>query len=278
MQRPNAPSHAPPCVLTIAGSDSGGGAGIQADLHTFAAFATHGLSAITAITAQNTCAVEALHMVPTHMLRAQLDALFEDFPITAVKTGMLGTAAIARVLAAALDTHRPPYVVLDPVLIATTGGKLSRAGLTPAVRRHLLPRATVVTPNIPEAEDLVGMTIDDREAMRTAAQRLRELGAPAVLLKGGHLPAGSEVHDLLLDGEREYWFSNERIDAEGHGTGCTLASALAANLALGKTLPEATGIAIDYVHRALSHGYKPGKGNIRVLEFRVASRNPETKL
>lgn len=270
MQRINAASPAPPCVLTIAGSDSGGGAGIQADLHAFAAFGTHGLSAITAITAQNTRAVEALHMVPTRMLRAQLDALFDDFPIAAVKTGMLGTAAIARTLATAIDRYRPAFVVLDPVLIATTGGKLSHAGLTPAVRRHLLPRATVVTPNIPEAEELLGMTITDRDAMGAAAARLHALGAPAVLLKGGHLPGGGMVHDLLFDGQREHWYSNPRIAAEGHGTGCTLASALAAGLALGHTLPDAARIAIDYVHRALAGGFQPGKGDIRVLDFHTA--------
>jgi hydroxymethylpyrimidine/phosphomethylpyrimidine kinase len=261
----------PPAVLTIAGSDSGGGAGIQADLDTLSAHGVHGLTAITAVTAQNTRAVIAIQPLPTRIVRAQIDAIFKDFRVSAIKIGMLATAEIVRTVAAALDRHRGAPVVLDPVLVATTGARLSRGDLAAPLRRHLLARADLVTPNVPEAETLLGRRVKDAADLPAAAAALIELGARAVLLKGGHL-RGRRVSDLLLtaDGEAR-WFHHARIDAEGHGTGCTLASAITANLALGDALPIAVARAIDYVHRALAEGYRPGGGRVRVLRHDVAT-------
>jgi hydroxymethylpyrimidine/phosphomethylpyrimidine kinase len=262
----------PPAALTIAGSDSGGGAGIQADLRTFAAHGIHGLCAITAVTAQNTRAVTAIAPMSPRVVEAQLDAVFSDFDIRAVKIGMLATPAIVRAVAQALAKRRRVPVVLDPVLVATTGGRLATADLAPALRRHLLERADLVTPNVPEAESLLGRRLRTAEHLAAAADDLLGLGARAVLLKGGHLP-GARVRDLLAlaDGTRR-WFGHARIDAEGHGTGCTLSAAIAANLALGDPMETAVRHAVDYVHRALAAGYEPGKGKLRVLEHRARTR------
>ena len=261
----------PTCVLTIAGSDSGGGAGIQADLRTFAAFGLHGVSAITAVTAQNTRTVSRIAPLAPAMVRAQIDALFDDFAIGAVKIGMLATAAIVRAVAAALARRRVP-VVLDPVLVATTGARLARGDLAGPIRRHLLARADLVTPNVPEAETLLGKRIRTPADLPGAASDLIALGSRAVLLKGGHLE-GSRVSDLLLTSaglQRE--FTHARIRTEGHGTGCTLSSAIAARLALGDALDVAVGTGIDYVHCALARGYRPGRGRVRVLDHGATSR------
>ncbi len=255
----------PPIALTIAGSDSGGGAGIQADLRTFAAYGVHGLSAITALTAQNTLGVDAVHEAPRAILRAQLEAVFADFRIGAVKIGMLASPAIAREVASVLNTHPGVPVVLDPVLIATTGAALARDNLTQAMRRHLFARADLLTPNLPEAETLLGRRIAKRTDMLAAALDLRAQGVRAVLLKGGHL-AGSEVTDLLLDDDGEHWFHQRRIRGESHGTGCSLASAIAAGLACGQPLAVAVEEGIRFVHEALAGGYRPGRGNLRVLD------------
>ncbi len=262
----------PPAVLTIAGSDSGGGAGIEADLRTFAAHGVHGLCAITAVTAQNTRAVSAVEPMPPRLVEAQLDAVFGDFDVRAVKIGMLATPAIVRAVAGALARRPPVPVVLDPVLIATTGGRLSVTDLGPALRRHLLKRADLVTPNVPEAESLLGRRLRSADDLPAAAGDLFALGTRAVLLKGGHL-TGARVRDLLAlaDGTLQ-WFSHARIDAEGHGTGCTLSAAIAANLALGASMQDSALHAIGYVHRALAAGYEPGKGRLRVLEHRVRTR------
>ncbi|MEZ5461464.1 bifunctional hydroxymethylpyrimidine kinase/phosphomethylpyrimidine kinase, partial [Dokdonella sp.] len=209
-------------ALTIAGSDSGGGAGIQADLRTFAAFGVHGTSAITAVTAQNTCAVNDLQMLPARIIRAQIDAVLNDFPVSAIKIGMLGTATNARCVAESLDRHRHVPVIVDPVLVATSGANLARGRLVAAIRQHLVGRADLLTPNLPEAEQLLGRTLDSRDSLLEAALELHQLGAAAVLLKGGHL-AGSQVHDVLVSKRGARWFSHSRIKAEGHGTGCTLA-------------------------------------------------------
>lgn len=259
---------APPAVLTIAGSDSGGGAGIQADLATFSAFGTHGLCAITAITAQNTRAVTGIQQVSARLLRGQIDAVFADFRVAAVKIGMLGTTTAARLVGQALAAHPRVPVVLDPVMIATSGAPLAAANIVAALRRHLLARATLVTPNLPEAERLLDRTIRDRAGMRQAAHDLRALGCPAVLLKGGHRP-GRQVADLLLDASGEHWFEHPRLPGEGHGTGCTLAAAAAAGLARGQPLATAVADAIDYVHRALRGGYRPGRGPLVVLDHAV---------
>ncbi len=262
----------PPVALTIAGSDSGGGAGIQADLRTFAAHGVHGLCAITAVTAQNTRAVTAIEPMRPRIVEAQLDAVFSDFDVRAVKLGMLATPAIVRAVAGALARRPRVPVVLDPVLVATTGGRLSTGDLAPALRHHLLNRADLVTPNVPEAESLLGRRLRTADELPDAAAALLAMGSRAVLLKGGHLK-GRRVRDLLAlpDGTLR-WFEHARIDAEGHGTGCTLSAAIASNLALGDSIENAVRRAIDYVHRAMTAGYEPGKGKLRVLAHRVRTR------
>jgi len=254
-----------PSVLTIAGSDSGGGAGIQADLKTFAAHGLHGLSALAALTAQNTRAVTAVHVPPPAFLRAQLDACFDDFDVRAVKIGMLASARVIHAVADALEHWRPRHVVLDPVMVASSGARLLQPAALKALRERLLPLAGVVTPNIPEAELLLGRPIADDEAAVAALAGLRALGAKAVLLKGGHLP-GPRVIDRLHDGRRLHAFVHDRLALEGHGTGCTLASAVAANLCLGQRLAAACAEAADYVNGALRGGYRPGRGPLVVLD------------
>jgi hydroxymethylpyrimidine/phosphomethylpyrimidine kinase len=255
----------PLCALTIAGSDSGGGAGIQADLKTFAAHGVHGLSAIAALTAQNTRGVGAVHVPPVVFLRAQIDTCFEDFRIGAVKLGMLANARVIHAVADALEHYRPGHIVLDPVMVASSGAKLLADAALDALRERLIPLATVITPNIPEAELLLGHPIGDSDQADAALVELLALDARAVLLKGGHLQ-GREMTDRLDDGSHLYEFVHSRLNVEGHGTGCTLASAIAANLCLGKTLPEACALATDYVHGALANAYRPGKGKVAVLD------------
>jgi hydroxymethylpyrimidine/phosphomethylpyrimidine kinase len=264
----------PPTVLTIAGSDSGGGAGIQADLHTFAAHGVHGLCAITAVTAQNTRSVAAIQPLSPRMVRAQLDAVFADFRVRVVKIGMLATPGIVRAVAAELQRRPRLQVVLDPVLVATTGARLASGNLVGPLRRHLLARSDLLTPNIPEAESLLGRRLRDTAGMLGAAADLIDLGARAVLLKGGHL-TGRRVSDLLLTRDGAHWFHHARLRGEGHGTGCTLASAVAANLALGDSLTVAVGKAVTYVHRALAGGYRPGRGRLRVLDHLIGFRSRE---
>ncbi len=259
-----------PTALTIAGSDSGGGAGIQADLRTFAAFGVHGTSAITALTAQNTRGVDAIHTAPTAFLRAQIEAVLGDFRVGAAKLGMLATPAIAQAVAGVLATRPRLPVVLDPVLVATTGARLGTQALVAGLRRRLLPLATLVTPNIPEAEALLGHRIASRDAMPGAARALRDAGARAVLLKGGHL-RGSEVSDLLLTADGEHWFHQRRRRGEFHGTGCSLSAAVAAGLALGRPLEDAVEAAIHFVQQAIVAGYRPGKGALLVLDHLAAA-------
>lgn len=261
----------PPIALTIAGSDSGGGAGIQADLNTFAAFRVHGLSVITAVTAQNTRSVTAIFEMPRTILRAQLDAVFADFRIGAIKIGMLASARLAREVGTVLQLHPRIPVILDPVLVATTGADLAKSGLIAALKKHLLPRAGLLTPNIPEAERLLGRPIDSTDDMRAAAAALLEQGARAVLLKGGHRK-GDEISDLLLTPRVERWFRARRIRGENHGTGCSLAAAIAAGLACGRPLEQAVEEAIGFVQTALAAGYRPGRGALRVLDHRAASQ------
>jgi hydroxymethylpyrimidine/phosphomethylpyrimidine kinase len=256
----------PPSALTIAGSDSGGGAGIQADLKTFAAHGVHGLSAIAALTAQHTRGVTAVHVPPAGFLRAQIDACFDDFAIGAVKLGMLANAEVIHAVADALETYRPRFVVLDPVMVATSGAKLLEDDALDALRTRLLPLASIVTPNIPEAELLAGLRIVDGDSATRAMDALRAMGASAALLKGGHLDEGDEVVDRYDDGHATTAFIHDRLDLEAHGTGCTLASAIAANLCLGLSMPEAARAASDYVGRALHLGYRPGRGDIVVLD------------
>lgn len=255
----------PPSVLTIAGSDSGGGAGVQADLKTFAAHRVHGLSAIAALTAQNTRSVTAVHVPPTSFLRDQLDALTADFALGAVKIGMLASAGVISAVADWLREQPGLPVVLDPVMIASSGASLLQTDALRALRERLLPLASVLTPNLPEAEALLGRRIDAAAAMDAAARELQQLVGGAVLLKGGHLRDAVLV-DVFFDGDATLHFEHARLPLEGHGTGCTLASAIAARLARGATLAAACRGACDYVHGALRHGYRPGLGPVAVLD------------
>lgn len=253
-------------TLTIAGSDSGGGAGIQADLKTFAAHGVHGLSAIAALTAQHTRGVTAVNIPPQDFLRAQIDACFDDFDIRAVKLGMLANAEVIQTVADSLLHYSPAFIVLDPVMVATSGAKLLEDQALDALRTELLPMASVITPNLPEAELLLGHAIPDLAAMRAATQELLALGARSVFLKGGHLQDQGDVVDLFADADGIRETRHLRLDIEAHGTGCTLASAIAANLCLGISLVDACRRASDYVHAALQKGYRPGRGDIVVLD------------
>lgn len=260
-------------VLSIAGSDSGGGAGIQADLKTLSALGCYGMTAITAITAQNTQGVRAIHGIPAQMLRAQIDAVLEDIGADAVKIGMLHDPEVVRVVVEAIKRHRLQQVVLDPVMVATSGDRLMAAETVHVLVHELFPLATVITPNLDEAALLLNRTIDGAEALDAAATALLALGAPAVLLKGGHLP-GDTVMDVLAlaDGTRLRLQSPRIVTHNGHGTGCTLSSAIAAHLALGLPLPQAVEQARAYIlgaiaaganvhtghgHGPLNHGYAP---------------------
>ena len=259
-------------ALTIAGSDSGGGAGIQADLKTFAAHRVHGLSAIAALTAQHTRGVTAVHVPDTAFLQAQVEACFDDFDIRVVKLGMLATAGVIEAVAGMLAAHGAVPVVLDPVMVATSGAKLLADDALDALRTQLLPLAAIVTPNLPEAELLLGESIGDVAEMHRACAALRERGAQAVLLKGGHLLGGDVVVDVFADARGVAEIRHPRLAIEAHGTGCTLASAIAARLALGDALEAACVAASDYVHRALASGYRPGRSDILVLDHFGAAR------
>jgi hydroxymethylpyrimidine/phosphomethylpyrimidine kinase len=249
-------------ALTIAGSDSSGGAGIQADLKTFAAHGIYGVSAITAVTAQNTHGVTAILALPPAIVAAQIDAVATDFPVAATKIGMLANAAIIDAVADALTRHRCGHVVLDPVMIASRGGVLlDEAGII-ALRDRLLPRVSVVTPNTTEARVLTGLPVDSIDEMRDAARALVSMGAGAAIVTGGHLD-GPAV-DVLFDGHLLIELSGARLDTRHtHGTGCSFASALAARLALGDSLADAFRSAKDYIARAivqapgLGHGHGP---------------------
>jgi len=244
-----------PRLLTIAGSDSGGGAGIQADLKTFSALGCFGMTAITALTAQNTTGVRAIHGVPPEMLTDQIDAVLQDIGVDAVKIGMLHSPEIVQVVASAIDRHALPHVVLDPVMVATSGAVLIDSPAITALVRELFGRVVLITPNLDEASLLVGRTLASEADMKTAAQELLAKGAKAVLIKGGHL-AGDMVSDLLqLAGAAPHWMRAPRIaTANTHGTGCTLSSAIAAHLALGLSLVDAVEAARHYVRGALAAG------------------------
>jgi hydroxymethylpyrimidine/phosphomethylpyrimidine kinase len=253
-----------PRLLTIAGSDSGGGAGIQADLKTFAAHGGYGMSVIAALTAQNTREVRAVHEVPAAIVAAQIDAVLEDIGVDAVKIGMLASAGIIRAVADRLRVHLKGTgvpIVLDPVMIAKSGARLLREDAVEALKAELLPLATLVTPNLPELETLTGLPAGNKgneEERLRAARALAALG-PAVLAKGGHAE-GEEVVDLLLEGDRVHRFAHPRLrTASTHGTGCTLSSAIAARLGAGEELPRAVEGAIAYLSGALAAAYPLGK-------------------
>ena len=251
-------------VLTIAGSDSGGGAGIQADLKTFAALGCYGMTALTALTAQNTVGVQAIHAVPPSFLKAQLQSVLDDIGVDAIKIGMLHAPDIVEVVAWAIDQYRPAHVVLDPVMVATSGDRLIAQETVAVLVRELFPRASLITPNLDEAEWLLGRSIDGASALPGAAQALLDMGARAVLLKGGHL-AGDEVVDWLqVPGQSGVRLASARIDSPNvHGTGCTLSSAIAAHLALGHDLPTAVGLARQFILGAIAAGasFRLGHGH-----------------
>jgi hydroxymethylpyrimidine/phosphomethylpyrimidine kinase len=250
-----------PAALTIAGSDSGGGAGIQADLKTFAAHGVYGTCAITALTAQNTLGVTGIHLVPDDFVTAQIEAVAADFGCQAVKTGMLGTAAIVEAVAAAVASFDLPNLVVDPVMVAKSGDHLLDEEAVHAVRWTLLRLARVVTPNIPEAEVLAKMSIRSVDDMRESARRIATFKPGAVVIKGGHL-AGPEVVDLLLEQGEFREFVGPRVQGPNtHGTGCTFAAAIAAHLARGAALKDAVRDAKAYVAGAMHPGIPLGGGH-----------------
>ena len=250
-----------PSVLIIAGSDSSAGAGIQADLKTCAALGVYATTAVTAVTAQNTVGVTTVHELPPDIVAAQIDAVVTDIRPDAVKTGMLANAAIIEVVAAKIREHALPNVIVDPVMVAKGGARLLHPQATAAFRSLLLPLALVATPNIPEAEKLVGHSVHSEEDIREAERAIHDMGARNVVITGGHRK-GAMATDILFDGHDFHEFSAPRLDTTtAHGTGCTFASAIAAHLALEQTVIEATGHAKEYVTEALRHAQPLGHGH-----------------
>jgi len=253
-------------ALTIAGSDSGGGAGLQADLKTFAAYGIYGTSALTAVTAQNTSGVVAIAPMSADFVTSQIEAVAGDIPIDVTKIGMLATIAIVEAVAAAIEDLDLPLVVVDPVMVSSTGERLLESDAVQALRRELFPLARVVTPNIPEAEALSGRHIRSDTDARDAARRIQDMGPRAVIITGGHarIPnPDSRITDLLLDGDEWSEFDGERIASPPlHGTGCTYASAVAAGLALGRSLSDAARDAQQFVVGAIRHAKPVGRGRI----------------
>lgn len=244
-----------PTVLTIAGSDSGGGAGIQADLKTIAALGAYGTSAITALTAQNTQGVRAIHPVPPAFLQEQLEAVFEDITIDAVKIGMINTVEVALVVAHALDRFKPGFVVFDPVMVSTSGSKLIQDETVAVLWEELFPRADLITPNLDEAEILIGGKIRTPATMKGAAIQMVEKGCKAVLLKGGHLVAPTIYDVLAQKGQQPLILESDYIESRNvHGTGCTLSSAIATYLARGYSLAESIIFSKDYIAGAIREG------------------------
>lgn len=247
-------------ALTIAGSDSGGGAGIQADLKTFQRFGVFGTSAITAITAQNTRGVTKWEALSPEMVRAQIDAVAIDLMPGAIKSGMLGNAAVASALAMSIRDYSFRNYVLDPVMVATSGDPLFEQDAIDVIRDQLVPRASLVTPNLDEAAILIGEKIEDEDGMAHAAEMIvNDMGAQAVLIKGGHLESGDRVLDILYDGDVRTFRGRRIATTNTHGTGCTLSAAITAQLANGESLHAAVRRAIDYVHNAIATA--PGLGS-----------------
>lgn len=254
---PDRPSARPRSVLTIAGSDSGGGAGIAADLRTFQHFGLHGLVAITAVTAQNTREVTAIHPVPATQVTAQITAVRADFELAAIKTGMLGSRAVVRAVVATLAAGPRRPLVVDPVLRAGTGRTLLADDAVGLLRRRLFPLATIVTPNLPELATLSGLVIDGESALRMAVQRLHADGASAILVKGGHGNGERLVDRLFVDGVETRRWTHRRRRLATHGTGCTLAAAVASGLALGCTLESAIDAAVELIQDCLANPIRP---------------------
>ena len=263
-------------ALTIAGSDSGGGAGIQADLKTFHQFGVFGTSVITAVTAQNTVGVRAWEPVPVSLVTRQLDALLEDLPPAAVKSGMLGAAPLVEAVAAGIARREVANYVLDPVMVATSGDRLLDRDAERLIVRLLVPLAALVTPNLDEAHVLVGEPVRTPDDMERAARALVRLGARAALVKGGHLE-GAEVVDVLVEGTQVRRFTRPRLETTStHGTGCTLSAAIAAGLALGRPLERAVIDGLDFVHRAMAAAPGLGRGHGPLNHFVPAPPRPPT--
>jgi len=249
-----------PRALTIAGSDSGGGAGIQADLKTFAALGVYGMSAVTAVTVQNTKGVSGYEELSPQTVADQIRAVVSDIGLDAAKTGMLASAAIVEAVADAVAETRVPNLVVDPVFISKHGHPLLADDAVEALRHRILPLAVLVTPNLPEASGLAGFRVDTAASMKEAAEAIRSFGPQAVLVKGGHL-SGDRSDDLFFDGTRLLWVEGERIDTPNtHGTGCVLSSAIAAHLARGEPLGDAVGKGKAFVTEAIRHGLVLGHG------------------
>lgn len=255
----------PPILLTIAGFDPSCGAGVAADLKTFAAYGCYGMAAITALTVQNTQGVEAVHITPSTELREQLEILIKDSEIAAVKIGMLGNRANAAVVGEFLDTHKFAHVVHDPVMKSSSNTELLDGNGVKYLVAELLKRSSVITPNVPEAEALTGITIKEVSDMEAAARKLGEMGAKAVIVKGGHM---ERAIDVVFDGKDMHQLSGDRVKIENtHGTGCTFASAIAAQLAAGRGLVEAAMLAKAYVVKAIEKAYPVGRGRVPLDHF-----------
>ena len=261
-------------ALTIAGSDCSGGAGIQADLKTFSANGVFGMSAVTAVVAENTCRVISIHDVPPKLIREQITAVFEDIPPDAVKVGMLSGAETMRAVAESFRQYRPRHTVIDPVMVAKGGCSLMQQEALDTLKREILPLCEVLTPNIPEAETLVGRELRTKEDLQDACREIAALGARCVLLKGGHLSEDRDAEDLLFDGETFHTYTTKRIPTKNtHGTGCTFSSAITAHLALGKSVPDAVAAAKDYVTMAIAHALDLGHGHGPTHHFYDLYRN-----
>ncbi|HJZ63616.1 MAG TPA: bifunctional hydroxymethylpyrimidine kinase/phosphomethylpyrimidine kinase [Candidatus Acidoferrum sp.] len=256
---------APPILLTIAGFDPSCGAGVVADLKTFAAYGSYGVAAITSMTVQNTQGVESVHNTPSAELRGQLEVLAKDCEIAAVKIGMLGNRGNAVAVGEFLDSHKFAHIVHDPVMKSSSGTELLDAGGVKYLATELLKRSSVITPNVPEAEILSGLEIKDVAGMEAAARKILEMGAKAVIVKGGHM---ERAIDVLFDGSEMVQLGGDKVKSENtHGTGCTFASAIAAQLAGGRTLVEAATLAKAYVTKAIEKAYPVGKGRIPLDHF-----------
>ncbi len=247
-------------LLTIAGSDCSGGAGLQADLKTFAAHGVYGMSVVVSVVAENTSRVLSVCDMAPSVIRDQMDAVFEDIRVDGVKVGMLSGSEQMRAVAEKLRQYRPRGIVLDPVMVAKGGSALMHPDALQTMKEEMLPLAEVLTPNLPEAEALTGKKIETLEDRRRASVEIHRMGVKNVLIKGGHL--SGEAEDLLYDGTEYYTFTHKRIETKNtHGTGCTLSSAIAADLALGMEVPEAVRAAKEYVTRAIEHALPIGKGH-----------------
>jgi len=247
-------------VLTIAGSDTCGGAGIQADLKTFSAHGTYGMSVITAVTVQNTQGVFGCQDIDPEIIEGQIDAIFTDiFEVDAVKVGMVSKSETINAIADKLELYKPKNLVIDPVMISKSGFDLLKPEAKDALIKRLIPLATVLTPNLPEAEVITGMKIENIQQMEEAARKIYEIGAKNVFVKGGHL--SDDATDILFDGEKITKFPGKRINTKNtHGTGCTISSAIAANLAKGMSVQEAIGAAKEYITTAIEHSLEIGRG------------------